>query len=119
MPGSEGRKMFIVSAESPARRISVAIFGGVRRSRNTGTACRIGLGYASGGGLSIAAPDFPGAMESGHAHLRKMKKAPTAMQPKPRRWFHIKGSFRYSTEKTAKTDRVITSWIVFSSAAEK
>ena len=30
---------------------------------------RIGLGYASGGGLSTAAPVFPGGNGSGHAHL--------------------------------------------------
>ena len=34
MPGSDGRKMFIASADTPAIRISVAICGGVLRSRN-------------------------------------------------------------------------------------
>jgi hypothetical protein len=48
-----------------------------------------------------------------------MKKAPVAMKAKPTRWFQVKGSFKYSTEKTAKTDNGMTSWMVFNSAAEK
>jgi hypothetical protein len=38
-----------------------------------------------------------------------MKNAPAAMNAKPTRWFQYKGSFRYSTLNTAKTDRVMTS----------
>ena len=32
-----------------------------------------------------------------------MKAAPAAISPKPTRWFQPSGSFRYSTEKAAKT----------------
>ena len=40
------------------------------------------------------------------------------MKPNPIRWFTVSFSPSYSTEKPAKTARVITSYIVFSSAAE-
>jgi hypothetical protein len=41
-----------------------------------------------------------------------MKKAPTAMKPNPTRMFQVTGSFSQAKEKTTKTDRVITSWMV-------
>ena len=40
------------------------------------------------------------------------------MKAKPTRWFTVSFSPRYSTENPAKTKRVITSCIVFSSAGE-
>ena len=35
IPGSDGKKIFIVSADSPAKSVRVTIFGGVRRFRKT------------------------------------------------------------------------------------
>ena len=40
---------------------------------------------------------------------RMQVRLPAAMKAKPTRWFQASGSFRYRTENTAKTDRVMTS----------
>ena len=53
MPGSDGRKMFMVSADSPASSVRVTILGGVLRSRKRAGVCFISLGYASWLALSI------------------------------------------------------------------
>ena len=37
---------------------------------------------------------------------------------KPIRWLSVRASFSQTTENTAKTEKVTTSWIVFNSAAE-
>jgi hypothetical protein len=52
MPGSDGRKMFIVSADKPAIIISVEIWGGVRRFRNWGSIMMMHR-YACGAAMSI------------------------------------------------------------------
>ena len=46
MPGKDGRKMFMVSAEIPARSVSVTIRGGVARFRNSGGVRFMFKGYA-------------------------------------------------------------------------
>ena len=47
-----------------------------------------------------------------------MNHAPPMIRAKPTAWFMVSFSPRKLTEKTAKTIRVITSYIVFSSAVE-
>src|SRR5690606_1623272 len=68
--------------------------------------------------------ESPGAAHRSRAGLTaysgplKMKKAPPATRAKPIRWFTVSFSPRYVTEKIAKTSSVITSCMVFNSAAE-
>ena len=51
-------------------------------------------------------------------HPLNTKAAPAAIRAKPIRWFQVRLSLRKNTEKPAKMTSVITSWIVFSCAAE-
>lgn len=61
---------------------------------------------------------FENLQASCQARPMKTTAAPAAISVKPAAWFQPRGSFSTSTEKPAKTRSVITSWIVFSSAAE-
>ena len=47
----------------------------------------------------------------------KMKNAPAKISPKPTAWFQVSFSPSTNTAKPTNTVRLITSWIVFSSAA--
>jgi hypothetical protein len=64
--------------------------------------------FSPQGAMSRAVPAQP----------RNTKAAPSAMNPKPITVFQLRLSFRNTTEKTAKTVSVMTSWMVLSCAAE-